>query len=274
MKEKCKKYIKILKDIKDNNINMYASSLSFHTIMSIIPLLLITLSLFTQMPVFTEYYSKIEEFIFNSMLPTHQDVMSKYLQNFMKNSVNLGIMGFVAVVFTSTMFFTQYERIILKITKAKKRSLWSLVSSYWTLLTLAPMGLALSFYLSNLIQNLLNSNQYTSGLNFLSVFPYLVIWIMFCVVYLISVSEPMRFKNALIGSFVGSLVWYLGKSAFVYYAMSNKTYSSIYGSFSVMLFFILWVYVSWIIFLYGLKIASYLEQKQKCQNANKQNSNA
>ncbi|AQW81080.1 virulence factor, BrkB family protein [Campylobacter pinnipediorum subsp. pinnipediorum] len=253
----------IITKIKDKELMHYASSLSFHTVLSIIPVLLLSFSLFTQLPVFKTYYSKIESFIFSAMLPTHQDVIGSYLQTFLKNSVNLGIVGFVAVIFTSAMFFMDYEYVVNKIMSSKRRSFWSSISSYWTLITLAPLGLALSFYLSNLFQELLNSTQYTSWINFISIFPYLIIWCIFCVVYLISVSSPLKVKNALLGSFISSLAWYLGKSAFIYYALNNKTYLSIYGSFSIMLFFFLWIYISWIIFLYGFKICSLLENKSR-----------
>ena len=78
--------------------------------------------------------------------------------------------------------------------------------------------------------------------------------------YLISINRQIALKNALFSSFVASLIWYLGKNIFVFYAANNKTYLSIYGSFSVVLLFFVWIYVSWIIFLYGVKLCAYLEK--------------
>ncbi|MBR8462147.1 YihY family inner membrane protein [Campylobacter sp. faydin G-105] len=249
--------------IKDTQLMHYASSLSFHTILAVIPVLLISFSIFTQLPAFSEYYAKIQEFVFSALLPTHQSIIAEYLQKFLQNSVSLGIIGFIAIIFTSAMFFIDYEYVVNEIMQSQtKRGFWVALSAYWTLITLAPIGLGLSFYMSNLLQNLLNSTQFTSWINFISIFPYLIIWAIFCVTYLISVSQGIKFKNALISSFVASLVWYLGKSAFVYYVVYNKTYLSIYGSFSVILFFFLWVYISWIIFLYGLKLCKFLESER------------
>ncbi|MCD8212501.1 MAG: YihY family inner membrane protein [Campylobacter sp.] len=248
--------------IKDTQLMHYASSLSFHTILAIIPVLLLSFSVFTQMPSFSEYYENIKSFVFSALLPTHQDVMANYMQTFLQNSVSLGIVGFVAIIFTSVMFFIDYEYVVHQIMQSeKKRSFWNALSSYWTLITLAPLGLGFSFYLSNWVQDLLNSTQYTSWINFLSIFPYLIVWAIFCVTYLISVGEGIKFKNALFSSFVVSLAWYVGKSLFVYYVVYNKTYFNIYGSFSIVLFFFLWVYISWIIFLYGLKLCAFLQAK-------------
>ena len=45
--------------------------------------------------------------------------------------------------------------------------------------------------------------------------------------------------------------------------MINTTYVSLYGSLSVMIIFFLWVYLSWMIFLYGLQIAKFLEVREE-----------
>lgn len=258
----------LLFKIKDKELFHYASSLSFHTMLSIIPVLLISFSIFTQMPSFSEYYAKIKEFIFASLLPSNQDVISGYIETFLANSSGLGILGLGAIIFTSVMFFMDYEYVINRIMGTQARGFWNSLSAYWTLITLAPLGLGLSFYLSNLLQELLNSHVYTKWINFLSIFPYLIIWAIFCVTYLISFSRPVALRNAFFSAFVASLIWYLGKNIFVFYAVHNKTYLSIYGSFSVVLLFFLWIYISWVIFLYGVKLCAFLEQRAKAKDIN------
>jgi len=78
-----------------------AIHISFHTILSIIPILLISFSIFTKLPSFEDYYAKIQDFVFSALLPSNQEIISNYLQNFLQNSGNLGIVGFVAMIFTS-----------------------------------------------------------------------------------------------------------------------------------------------------------------------------
>ena len=252
-KSDLKSGLNLLAALKDKELFHYAASLSFHTILSIIPILLISFSIFTKLPSFEDYCAKIQDFVFSALLPSNQEIISNYLQNFLQNSGNLGMVGFVAMIFTSAMFFSDYEYVVLKVTRASKaRGFWSALSSYWTLITLAPLGLAGSFYLSSLVQEMLNSTKFTSWINFLSIVPYLI-----------SVNDEIKFKSAFFSSFAASLVWYLGKSAFVYYVLYNKTYLSVYGSFSAVLFFFVWIYISWIIFLYGLKFCAYLSNSSK-----------
>ncbi|WP_234697121.1 YihY family inner membrane protein [Nitrosophilus alvini] len=269
MKHYFLKVKELYRKIYDTEITLYASSLSFHTIFSIIPLLLISFSIFTRLPSFQDYYEKIKDFIFSNLMPTHQEIVTKYLENFLQNSSKLGIIGFVFVIFASIMFFQNYEHIVNKIFKSRQRRFWDSLATYWTLMTLGPIALALSFYLSNFIQNLLDRFEYTNWINFLSIFPYLIIWGLFFVTYIISANTKIDPKAAGISSFIASIVWYIGKSLFVYYVLYSKTYLTIYGSSSVILFFFLWIYLSWIIFLYGLKICYVINQKESIKKEKK-----
>ncbi|MBF7044903.1 YhjD/YihY/BrkB family envelope integrity protein, partial [Campylobacter volucris] len=81
--------------------------------------------------------------------------------------------------------------------------------------------------------------------------------------YSSSLSKKGNLKLLLITSFGASVIWYISKTIFVYYAVYNKTYLNVYGSFSVILFFFLWIYISWIIYLLGLKAYLLFEQENK-----------
>ncbi len=82
---------------------------------------------------------------------------------------------------------------------------------------------------------------------------------------MISANVEIKIKNALISSLIFSSIWYLSKNLFIYYVFYNKTYLTIYGSFSAIMFFLIWIYLSWIIFLYGLKLCYILNQKDSKQ---------
>lgn len=258
---KRKEAFAFLRRLKDPSIAHYASSLSFHTVLSLIPILLITFSVFTKMPNFKEYYIKIQDFIFNSLMPAQQGVMTTYLTKFMQNTGEMGSTGLIFVLYVSLMFFLDYEKIMSAIFKTKKRTLWEAITTYWTMLTMMPLGLGISFYLSSIIQNLLKTNEITSSINFLSFLPYFIIWFLFFIMYTISANTTLNKKATLIASFISSIIWYISKTAFVYYVAYNKTYLSIYGSFSILMFFFLWVYFSWVIYIYGAKLCFLLNEK-------------
>ncbi len=246
---------------RDSNLLHYASSLSFHTVLAFIPILLISLSVFTQMQSFEQYYDSIKQFIFSSMLPSHQDVITKYIDEFLINSGSSGMIGVIFVLYVSIMFFIDYESVVSKIFGSETRSIWESLSTYWTLITLTPVGIGISFYISNEIQNFLNATPFLSWINVLFVVPFLIIWLLFFIIYKISANIKIELKDAILTSFTVALTWYLSKTLFIYYVMYNKTYMSIYGSFSIIMFFFIWIYLSWIIFIYGLKFLSILSCK-------------
>ncbi len=254
--------IEFFKKIKDPSIAHYSSSLSFHTILSLIPILLISFSIFTKMPSFKEYYEKIQHFIFNSLMPAQQNIVTPYLNKFMENTGSMGITGFIFVLYVSMMFFLDYEKIMSKIFNTEKRTLWQSVTTYWTMLTMMPLGLGLSFYLSSIINKFLGSNEITSSINLLPFLPYFIIWFLFFIMFMISANKTLKKKSTLLASFITSIIWYSSKSLFIYYVAYNKTYLSVYGSFSILMFFFLWIYFSWLIYIYGAKLCSVLDEKQ------------
>jgi len=261
-----KKWGEFLRKLKDTELAHYASSLSFHTILSLIPILLITFSIFTKMPSFQNYYEKVQSFIFNSLIPTQQEMVIQYLNQFMENTLNMGALGLIFVFYISVMFFLDYEKIVSKIFEVPTRTFWEAIATYWTMLTLMPLGLVVSLYTSSLVQDVLLKNDVTSSINLLQFSPYFIIWLLFLIMYAISAKVKIHLKSALIASFIASLVWYISKNLFVYYVAYNKTYLTIYGSFSILLFFFLWVYFSWFIYLYGLKLCFLLNEHERAQS--------
>ena len=182
-----KKILAFLLNLRDKEILNYAAALSFYTILSLIPILFVCFSVFTKISSFKIYYEKAKQVIFAFLIPAQQDVVASYLDTFLKNSVNLGIVGLIAMAFTSLAFFSGYDFVINKITKSEQKGLWQGISSYWTLLTLVPLGLGLSFYISGFIQKTLD--DYSIGFNFFEILPFMIIWGLFFISYSSSIQK-------------------------------------------------------------------------------------
>jgi len=238
----------------DKDLTFYAASLSFYTLFTIIPLLLIVLTLFTSLPAFSDYYEKIQLFIFSNLLPGNSEMIMEHINGFLQNSVEMSTVSFAMVVVSSLLFFQNFEYIANKIFHAPKRGLWQSITTFWTLITLTPLGLGVSFYITGYVANLMASNTYTSGIDILPYVPYFIIWALFFLIFQISANTKIYARASLISSFVTSLVFSFAKNAFIYYVFYNKSYATMYGSFSIVIFLIVWIYVSWIVFIYGLKL--------------------
>lgn len=250
-------------DLFDTKLGHYASSLSWSTLFSIIPLLVIMLAIFTTMPLFNAMYVKLEAHIFSNLMPTDSKVIMEYINTFVENADTLGYLGVLYVTFAVVMFFKDYDYIVNDIFSTSKRSIWQAVKTYLLLLFIIPSMMATSFYLSSEIQVYLDKSKITSFIHLYTFVPYFIVWMMFYIAYQLSPNIRIDVSAAMISSFIASLIWYLSKSAFVFYVLHNKTYASIYGSISTLLFFFLWIYISWAIFIHGLKFCDLLNKNEE-----------
>jgi len=255
-----------LKDLFDDKISHYASSLSWSTLFSIIPLMAIMLWVFTLLPVFDTVYSKIETLIFSNLMPANSKEVMIYINQYIENSDNLGYIGIIYILFAVFMFFKNYDYIVNDIFAVPTRGIWSAAKTYILLIFTIPAMLGSSFYLSSIIQIYLDGNRITDSIHLFYFLPFLVIWAMFYISYQISPNTKVSVQAASISSFIVSLIWYLSKSAFILYVTHNKTYTSIYGSISTLLFFFLWIYISWAIFLHGLKFCDLLDRDEEIES--------
>ncbi|MBL4730215.1 MAG: YihY family inner membrane protein [Sulfurimonas sp.] len=252
-----------VKSFIDKELTLYAASLSFYTIFTIIPLLLIILTLITSLPSFEEHYESIKAFIFSNLMPVNSESIMEHIDGFLENSAKMGIVGLAMILVASLLFFKNFEYIANKIFHAKNRTLWESITTYWTLLTLTPIALGISFYITGYVATLASNNEYTSGLNILPLVPYVIIWALFFLIFQIGPNVKINPKASLLSSFIIAIVFSVSKNAFIYYVFFNKSYTTMYGSFAIVMFLFLWIYVSWIIFLYGLKLCYLIDRVYK-----------
>ncbi|MBP7769712.1 MAG: YihY family inner membrane protein [Aliarcobacter sp.] len=239
-----KKLVKIIDSFFNDDTTYYAASLSFFTIFSILPIIALLIAIISSFPEFDSYLDIITSYIFNLINPTHSSDIVDALKNYISNSDKLGFLGTIYMLFVFIMFFKDYEYIVNKIHKTKRKAIHISFLFYSAYLIILPivfiaLNIAMSFY-DNTILNI--------------IFSYLFAWLIFYSLFKLSVNRKIDNKAALISSFITLLVLSLTKNLFVYYVVYNKTYTTIYGSLATLLFTFFWIYISWIIYLYGIKM--------------------
>ncbi|MDD6055327.1 MAG: YihY family inner membrane protein [Helicobacter sp.] len=234
----------------------FASSLSFYTIFALLPILLMVFSLVASMPQFAEHIASFKELVIANFIPTHSEVFIEYMDNFLQNSKKMGGMGLLYAFITSILFFKNYQNITTKIFNSKARGFWDSLAVYWTCMTLFPLGVFFSIYLSTQVYRYLDSLGFSAYVLWIfQLIPYALIWIVFFMLFKISANTKISTKNTLLSSLITAILWSLCKWGFVYYVFYNKAYLTLYGSFSIVLFLFVWVYVSWAILLFGMGLS-------------------
>jgi membrane protein len=175
------------------------------------------------------------------------------------------MMGAIYVTVAVVMFFKNYDYIVNDIFDTPPRTLWKALKRYLFLLIIIPIMLGTSFWLSAFLQSYLDKTALTSLIHLYSLLPYLIAWATFYLLYQLSAKTPIDVSAAVISSFITSLVWYGSKSTFIFYVLHNKTYASIYGNISILLFIYLWISISWAIFIHGLKFCNLLNKDEEIE---------
>lgn len=247
---------KLILGFIEPEINYYAASLSFYTIFAFIPLLFIVLSVTTRLPGFDDHFGELQSFILGNLIPANVDAVHAFLEMFVNDIGRLGMTGGVYVAVTSIFFFKNYQHIACRIFRSTPRDFWGSITTYWTMISLVPMGMAGSLYFTTKAQIALQSSEYTRNLDITLLMPYLIVWLSFFIIFKISANTPLPNRRLLWSALATSIAWNITKEAFVMYAVMNKAYASIYGSFSIVLLFFLWIYISWIVLLYGMRLCA------------------
>ena len=239
----------------DDDTPYYAASLSFFTIFSILPLIALLIVVVSSLPQFASHIDLMMLYLFDFINPTHSTSIAKNLDSFLVNTDKLGDIGLVYLLFVFTLFFKDYEYIINKIYGTHVRAIYKLFFTYLGLMILLPLLFALAIFLSTI-----------SHITFIGqIVMFCFIWLCFIILFLLSANTKITFYAASVSSLLTLMVLNITKTLFGYYVLYNTAYTTIYGSFSVALFFFLWIYISWNIYLYGTKLCSIINQYQLTQ---------
>lgn len=249
-------FIRTIHPLSDE-LTYYAASLSFYTLFAIIPLFWITFSVFSRMPVFDGYYDQMKEVAMSFVVPGQSEQVISYLDSFLSNASHMGWIGLVYVFFTSVLFFSNYTDIVNRIFNVPNRKLSYSLMGFVTVLVVAPFVLGASLIVSSQLVVVFDIQQNLIWINYL--FSFVLLCLFFYSIYRFSPNTHIDTMPALFSAIVVAVMWQLAKNIFVYYIVINRAYTTIYGSFSLLLFTMLWIYLSWVLCLYGFKLCYHLQ---------------
>jgi membrane protein len=140
----------------------------------------------------------------------------------------------------------------------RRRTLIGRVTVFWTIITLSPLLLASSMYMRSQIIEMLVSHNWVSpptqwGLRFL--FPFAFSALAFFILYFKMPYTRVRAGAAAGGAIVACALWEVAKSGVSWYVAENVTYKNIYGTLGTIPIFLLFLYVTWVITLFGAEVA-------------------
>jgi len=248
---------------RQERLPQVAGSLTFTTVLSIVPFLAVCFALFTRFPVFHRVEVALEEYLLKSMLPADlARTVLKHLQQFAANAHGLTLVGSCFLLVTSVALLLTVENALNQIWAVKKnRPIWKRIGLYLLMLALGPAALGASLWASSRLVGA--SMGWLATLPpearlVLHMGPVLLSLVCLSALYYYLPNTRVRRRDAFVGGLLASIALELGKRGFTAYVLKIPTYKAVYGAFSVLPVFLLWVYFSWLVTLGAALIAANL----------------
>lgn len=237
-----------------------ASSLAYTTLLSLVPLIAVMFSFFSNMPVFKDLSEIIQEFVFNNFVPSFGQTIRDYLIDFSIKASQLTTTGIILLVIIALMLMSTINSALDNIWHInKRRHLIARFLVYWAILTLGPVLIGVGLYSTSyllalpLIENVDSAIRIKSRL--LAFMPFFTTSIAFTLLYVLVPNTHVNRRHAITGGVAAAVLFELAKYTFGVYVKAVSTYTMIYGAIAVIPMFLIWIYVSWLIVLLGAQIS-------------------
>lgn len=265
------KYVRIilmiLQDFLDDRCLLRASALSFNTILSLVPFFAITFAVLKGLGV----HNSLEPFILGGLSAGSQEIVDRIIQYINNTKMgSVGAVGLVALIVTVVTLLGNVEEAFNDIwgveetrTYGRKFSDYISVVVCTPILLLAATSITTSLQSEDLIRWLLDT-AYVGDLILIlfGLVPYVSIWIALVFLYIFIPNTKVRFRSALVGGLLTGIIWQIAQWGYIYFQVGISRYNAIYGTLSALPVFMVWIYTSWIIVLFGLEVV-YAHQNRK-----------
>jgi membrane protein len=240
-----------------------AGSLTYTTLLSLVPLFTVALAVSTAFPVFDDTVGALQEFVLENFLPDARgiDTIADQITAFTQNAGRLTAIGLGFFFVTAVMLMMTIDVSLNRLFRVQRsRPLVQQVLIYWAVLTLGPV----------LIGGSLSMTSFAVGASLgwlqlgfaadvvLGVLPFIFTCAALTLLYGIVPYRAVKPRDALIGGVVAGIAFELAKRGFAIYLARFPTYTLIYGAFATIPIFLVWLYLSWVVVLAGATLTAML----------------
>ena len=253
--------------LKKNRSGQQAAALSYHTVFGIVPLAIVTLLIFQSFPAYSDIGEKMKDFIYREANLTAfkspaangedsgqtqalTDHIDKLVARFFAetNKGQIGLISVLIVIWAALGLLVTIEKSFNNIWHVSTgRNFLHRIISYWALLTLGPLLVGVGIYIITKRQTVFP--EVTRS--FLS---YGVAVIAYFLLYYVLPNTKVKARAAVWGAVVAALVWVMAKGIFGFCITELKPYQTVYGALALIPMMVLWIYITWLIVLFGLQL--------------------
>lgn len=256
-------------------LSQVAASLSFTTLLALVPLLAIVFGIAAAFPQLGDLDAKLRHFIGGNLLPGMQSshIILDYMKQFSDHASRLTLFGIVALGVTSILLLDTitgaFDQMWEGVAGTRPRPFAQTLLMYAAFLILGPLALGLSLTATSYLASI--SVGLTEGIPLVGQFVLklsseIITVLAFSLLYYSMAKVRVRPRYALIGGFTAGVLFEIMGRLFAAYITHFPTYTLVYGTFSVLPIFLLWIYFTWLVVLFGALVTASLHAIWKAKN--------
>lgn len=260
----------LARDLAFGQLTLRAMSLVYTTLLSLVPLLALSFSVLKAFGV----YNQVEPVLLNFLAPLGEkgnEITARIMQFIANMNVGvLGSLGLALLLYTAVSLMQKIEESFNFIWHVSQlRSFGERFSRYLSVLLVGPilvfaaMGITATVASMALVQDLMSLgplDRLTQEIG--RVMPYVLVIAAFTFIYSFIPNTRVRLGPALAGGTVGGILWQTAGWAFATFVASSTQYAAIYSGFAIVILFLIWIYVSWLVLLFGASVAFYTQHPE------------
>ncbi|MDM0045545.1 YihY family inner membrane protein [Variovorax dokdonensis] len=246
---------------REDQLGLSAASLTFTTTIAMVPFFTVALALFTAFPIFARMQGMVQQWLVQSLIPDNiaRQVLG-YLTQFASKASGLGVLGLLVLLVTAVALVLTMDQTFNNIWRVRtKRPLAQRVLIYWSAATLGPLLLALSLSTTSYVFSNSSGLLRAEGLKvLLDLVEFSVLAGGMALLYHYVPNTEVKWSHAWAGGLFVAVTLEVAKRLLAIYFNFVPTYSVMYGAFATFPILLVWIYVAWVIVLFGAVIAAYL----------------
>jgi membrane protein len=247
----------------EERLPQVAGSLTFTTVLALVPVLTIAFAIFTTFPLFNTFRASLEAYFIQSLMPKAiANTILAYLNQFASKATKLSAVGGVALIFTAVAMLNTIDRVFSHIWRVKRRRPRAQrILVYWAIVTLGPLMIGVSITITSYLFTA--TSGVVSHVPFIGAVFYTLISLAlttgaFTLLYMAVPNRFIDWRDAVWGGAVAAVAFEIAKRLFAVFVTQFPTYTVVYGALAALPIFLVWIYVSWLITLIGAVIAASL----------------
>ncbi|MCW5654032.1 YihY family inner membrane protein [Hydrogenophaga sp.] len=248
---------------REDRLGITASSLTFTTTISLVPLFTVALAVFSAFPMFERLQITLQRWLVQSLVPP--DIAKQvliYLNQFAGKAGQMGWAGALVLLVTALALILTIDRKLNDIWRVRQaRPLTQRILVYWAVLTLGPLLLAGSLTVTSVVVSASRGviASLPGGVRLLlESLQFLLLVGGIAALYRYVPNTRVRWSHALLGALFVATALEVAKKVLAFYLAQVPTYSVVYGTFATVPILLVWIYVAWVIVLLGAVVAAYL----------------